>query len=551
MSLYQKYRPRAWKELLGQNHIRITLQNELASNSVTHAYLFTGPRGVGKTSAARLLAKSVTCENFREDKEPCNTCAACQEVQQGKALDIIEIDAASHTGVDNVRENIIQNARVAPSRLKYKVFIIDEVHMLSASAFNALLKILEEPPKQTLFILATTEIHKVPETIISRCQRFDFRKISTEHLVDILQDIAQKEERMIESAVLKIIARRADGCIRDALSLLEQIFALEEKNITLEIASLVLPRSDTESLITLFETFVRRETGRALDHIQKLAGEGVNLIEFAKTMIEFVRQMLLLKIQGKNANSITFDLTPDKEAHCLRLLESLETQKLLWILDVFIEKIQDMKKVEFVQLPLELAVIQITLGQHQEQNQEIAHMQSKSDTSIQNMHNTEKIVAQEALSKVGAVKGEEKKWAEKKSKTASNTISEAATDELQSITKHWTKIIKKAQQQNHSLALMLKVASLAAFENDILTLGFRYQFYHDRISEEKHRHVIEEVIAEVIGKRILIRCEVAEKFDTQPVWEKSDNIEKVPKEEVQNVWDLALNTFGGDVVQKS
>mgnify|MGYP001294610995 CR=1 FL=1 len=190
-TLYRKYRPQKFSDLVGQNHIKITLQNEIKTNKLAHAFIFAGPRGVGKTTTARILAKAINCQDNEKDQtEPCNSCSACQEITGSRALDVVEIDAASHTGVDNVRENIITTAKLSPARLKYRVFIIDEVHMLSISAFNALLKILEEPPKNVIFILATTEIHKVPVTIISRCQRFDFKRVSAKEIVNLLATIA-------------------------------------------------------------------------------------------------------------------------------------------------------------------------------------------------------------------------------------------------------------------------------------------------------------------------------------------------------------------------
>jgi len=220
-TLYRDYRPQNFSEVLGQNHIKITLQNEIAAGKLAQAFLFCGPRAVGKTTLARVLAKTVNCQDRpKGDPEPCNHCASCQAITQGKNLDVVEIDAASNTGVDNVRENIINFSRLAPASSNYKVFIIDEVHMLSISAFNALLKIIEEPPRYVIFILCTTEIQKVPATIISRCERFDFKRISVADIVKKLTLIANRENIQIDPEVLEAVARRSGGHLRDAESLL-------------------------------------------------------------------------------------------------------------------------------------------------------------------------------------------------------------------------------------------------------------------------------------------------------------------------------------------
>ncbi|MCK4745029.1 DNA polymerase III subunit gamma/tau, partial [Candidatus Parcubacteria bacterium] len=222
--LYRKYRPMNFAEVVGQEHIKQIITNEIKMGKVAHSFLFFGPRGVGKTTLARIISKSLNCEKRKDSEfEPCNKCGSCKSINAGSDLNIIEIDAASHTGVDNVRENIISVSKVAVNPNKHKVFIIDEVHMLSTSAFNALLKTLEEPPKNVVFILATTEIHKVPQTIISRCQRFDFQKIALEKIVKCLAEISKKEGVKIKEEILKNIAYNSEGCLRDAESMLGQI----------------------------------------------------------------------------------------------------------------------------------------------------------------------------------------------------------------------------------------------------------------------------------------------------------------------------------------
>src|SRR3989339_1718223 len=277
-TLYRKYRPLTFKDLVGQNHIKTTLEYEVASGKIAHAYLFCGPRGIGKTTIARILAKSINCQN-RKDKEyePCDQCSSCLDVKNDKSLDIIEIDAASHTGVDNVRENIISASRIAPTSLKYKVFIIDEVHMLSNQAFSALLKILEEPPKNVLFILCTTEIHKIPATIISRCQRFDFRRLGTPDMMKKLKFIVNKEKIKIDDKILSAIARQSEGHMRDAESLLGQVVSIGGKEISAEEADLVIPRSDLGAALGLIGFLAKKDAGRAIELINKSAEEGVQL----------------------------------------------------------------------------------------------------------------------------------------------------------------------------------------------------------------------------------------------------------------------------------
>ncbi len=264
-TLYRKYRPQNFSEVVGQNHIKLTLEHEITSGKIAQAYLFCGPRAVGKTTLARVFAKAVNClKRKASEADPCNSCSSCEEITAGRALDIIEIDAASHTGVDNVRDNIIAQTRVAPANSKYKVFIIDEVHMLSISAFNALLKVIEEPPARVIFILCTTEVHKVPTTIISRCQRFDFKRISVSDIVKKLNYIIKAEDIKIDKSILEAIARQSGGHMRDAESLLGQVIAIGGKEVTQAEADLVIPRSDLGEVLNLIGFIEKKDAGSAI-----------------------------------------------------------------------------------------------------------------------------------------------------------------------------------------------------------------------------------------------------------------------------------------------
>ncbi|MDP1629512.1 MAG: DNA polymerase III subunit gamma/tau, partial [bacterium] len=268
LALYRKYRPKTFAEIIGQEHIVRTLTNALSMGKISHAYLFSGPRGTGKTTMARLLAKSLNClkrNGAAGEFEPCNDCESCKQINEGRPLDLIEIDAASHTGVDNVRENIIEASRYVPYGEHYKIYLIDEVHMLSKGAFNALLKTLEEPPKHVVFIMATTEISKVPATILSRVQRFDFRKLKVLELVGRLNLIAKKEGVDIEPKAVNYLAVLADGSTRDAESLLDQIMALGESPITLKISEEFLGAVDFNTAGRFAEFIVQKDAAGAVN----------------------------------------------------------------------------------------------------------------------------------------------------------------------------------------------------------------------------------------------------------------------------------------------
>jgi DNA polymerase-3 subunit gamma/tau len=295
--LARRYRPQQFADLVGQEHVAQTLQNAVLQKRIAHAYLFTGPRGVGKTSAARILAKAIRCLSLTSTGEPCNTCAACREVVEGTSLDVIEIDAASNTGVDNIRE-LRENVEYMASVGKYRVYIIDEVHMLSTAAFNALLKTLEEPPPHVIFIFATTEAHKVLPTILSRCQRFDFKRVALDAMSRSLRAICEKESVKIDEASLMSIAQESDGCLRDAQSLLDQAIAFCGNDVRITTLEQALGLLDRGALLRLMRAVLTHDTGTALTQAHALLAQGIDPKILLNRITEFYRNFHFFAFTG-------------------------------------------------------------------------------------------------------------------------------------------------------------------------------------------------------------------------------------------------------------
>ena len=297
-ALYRKYRPRRFQDLVGQEHIARTLLNAVKNDKIAHAYLFCGPRGTGKTSAAQIMSRAVNCLE-PVGNEPCGSCEACRRILAGNSLDILEIDAASNRGIDEMRE-LRERVKYTPAQEKYKVYIIDEVHMLTTEAFNALLKTLEEPPNHVIFILATTEPHKVPVTVISRCQRFDFHRIGQNAIVKHLADICQKEQVDATADALELIARRAEGGLRDAISLLDQCIVASEGTITLQTISRVLGIVDEAFVAKMAVAIAQCNAVAVMKGVDILSSEGRDLRQFLQQLLEYVRQQLLYGISRKS-----------------------------------------------------------------------------------------------------------------------------------------------------------------------------------------------------------------------------------------------------------
>ena len=359
--LYRKYRPQTFAEVIGQEHVVQTLTNAISSGMTSHAYLFSGPRGTGKTSVARLLAKSLNCQNRKDGEfEPCNKCSSCLEIMQGNEMDLIEIDAASHRGIDDIRE-LRDGIKFVPTKSKYKVFILDEAHQLSKDAANALLKTLEEPPSHAIFILATTEIHKMIPTVISRCQRFDFRRLTLPEIIKRLEIIAGKEKVKVERAALELIALNSGGSIRDGEGLLDQAltFAGSRGEIKAEDIKDLLGLVEIELVAKFCDFLCQKKASGAINFLNEVTDRGADLQEFAKILINYLRQALILKITGAGeGNPIITGLTKEEFQKLQNQAANFKEEEIRNILNLFLEAENKMRYSPIPQLPLELAIIE-------------------------------------------------------------------------------------------------------------------------------------------------------------------------------------------------
>jgi DNA polymerase-3 subunit gamma/tau len=561
-TLYRDYRPQKFSEVLGQSHIKITLQNEIVAGRLAQALLFCGPRAVGKTTLARVLAKAINCEQrSSEDFEPCNNCASCRSITAGKNLDVVEIDAASNTGVDNVRENIIAFSRLAPAQAKYKVFIIDEVHMLSISAFNALLKIIEEPPAYVIFILCTTEIQRVPNTVISRCERFDFRRISIKEIVKKLSFIAVQEKVEIAPSILESVARRSGGHLRDAESLLGQIFSLGGQQITSEQAELVVPNYNSNDALSLIDFLGHKDAAKAVALINSLADSGVNMKILVSEIVNLLRKIMLEKLSPELIDSLGLDLGENLEKRLSAISAELNWESVLLFTRRFLEIANDNRVATIPQLPLELAVVELCLGtavvttKNEPESPRALPSLSKLTTRNRLPESPESTVTEPLASEATA-----------NSRPRISELSAAAVKE------RWPEFLVKIKKYNHSLSFVLQNCEPGDITAGRLSLVFKYKFHQDRINDAGIKKIVEEALAETFGAGIGFQSTIDENLDmhrtnqsveTSSVTAASPVSPATPAETVEPLKPVSesqaanlsgglmndlLKTFGGEII---
>lgn len=490
-TLYRKYRPQTFADVAEQEHVTKTIQNQIASGSLAHAYLFSGPRGVGKTTIARLLAKSVNCVGRKAwESEPCNACNHCVAFAEGRFLDAVEIDAASNTGVDNVRENVIENVRFVPQQGKFKVFVIDEVHMLSTSAFNALLKTLEEPPSHAMFIFATTELHKIPATIISRCQRFDFHRIPANEMVVRLTRLAKSEGVEVDDDVLRTIAKLSEGCLRDAESLLGQVLSLGGEKITAELAASILPVTTMTLVRELMTALQTKDIQTTLQKLNAFMTDGGSVKHLHDEMIEDVRDSLMAALAGTTS---AFDA-----ATARRLLDLLLTARGRHTLSAL------------PQLPLELALVEFVTSPNPSINGGVTP--NAPPPSIPPAP-----VASPAPrpSSPGIMGPRPAEPAPKPSVSplaaaapSSSSPLAALTFTLAEIQDKWERCCEHVSDRNIALPLVLRAGKPTAVEGNVVTVSFTYGFHADACKDVKNLRLLEDAIASVMMERAIVATQV-------------------------------------------
>ena len=485
VALYRKFRPAEFSEVKGQEHIVTTLQNQIKANRIGHAYLFCGTRGTGKTSIAKIFAKAVNCES-PVDGSPCGNCATCKSIAAGTSMNVIEIDAASNNGVDNIRE-IRENVAYSPTEGKYKVYIIDEVHMLSIGAFNALLKTLEEPPEYVIFILATTEAHKIPITILSRCQRYDFKRITAETICARLRELMDKESVEVEEKALRYIAKAADGSMRDALSLLDQCIAFYlGKKLTYDNVLEVLGALDTDVYSSLLRKIIKKDIPAVMADVEAIVMQGRELSQFVTEFIQYLRNLMF--VQSADHLEDFLEVSSENLAQLKEEAKMIDPESLMRYIRVFSELSGQMKYSTQKRVLVEVALIKLCKPQ----------MEQNYDSILDRLNALEKQLENGVAIASPAAVTEKKPEPVKEQPRV-----KACSDDIRRVIHEWNQIVRESSPVIKSYLMGHK--DFRQDGNGGLQIVMRENLAADLLGSDDLRKELENTIYKQIGKEVSVQ----------------------------------------------
>lgn len=525
-ALYREWRPSRWDQVIGQDHIIHTLKNAVRSGRVAHAYLFAGPRGTGKTTTARLLAKAVNCLHEDLAERPCDTCDACQQVNQSRFLDLIEIDAASNTSVDDVRA-LREKMNFSPTSARYKVYIIDEVHMLSTAAFNALLKTLEEPPPHAIFVLATTEIHKIPATVLSRCQRYEFRRIPVPEMVQYLQEKCSSEKIAVEPDALTLIARQATGSMRDAISLLDQLSSTGEE-VSLSYAQNVLGTATSQAVVDLLDAVIQRKPAEGLNIIQRTLDAGSDPRQFARQVVDYCRNLMLIKMGKKDQ----LESSAEVRKQMGQQAESLPMDHLLEVIRLFNEAATDVRLGWQPGLQLELALAESIQGHtvdtaavkpaaHPSPAEKTAAPSERQVPSPSSRHAVPKPESAASPAAPAASPKPETQPAAKpaaeKGQPAPAAPSADGSIGLKEVLANWKQVKETVRKQRPVTEGLLNSCQPLTMKGNTLVLAFTNEAIKDRMEKPENLGLAQSALNHVLGKEVRITCVLNRKAAGAPL----------------------------------
>jgi len=553
LAFARKYRPQVFEDIVGQSHVTTTLKNAISQDRVAHAYIFAGPRGVGKTTAARILAKALNCEKGPAPK-PCNACNSCKEISQGSSLDILEIDGASNRGIDEIR-NLRENVKFAPSSGRFKIYIIDEVHMLTAEAFNALLKTLEEPPKHVKFIFATTQAHKVPLTILSRCQRFDFRRIASKDIAENLKKIAKAEGLNIGDDAIMLIAKHSDGGMRDAQVVLDQIASWASGKIGAGDVTKMLGLVEDEAFFELSDSINKKDANFALGVLDRLINEGKDTLQIILGLIEHFRNISIAKIAADPDRLI--DTVPDKIKRYKDEAHHFTIEDILYCIYTLSNAIDFIKRASLSRIPLEAALVKLTLKGSVVPLDELMNRIEAIENG-QVIHNSRGGLNLPYLVDKSTMPAKSTIDSAETSRPASEETRPAG--DIDGVLGAWSKVVNDLMAKKMSVATYLQEGYPASMEGRTLSIGIPagLQFHKEVLESVENRRLIEDSIKTVTGLELKIAFTLVEQVPGQrrrSPRPDDDTAAGFPEEggsaekEVDPILKSALEIFGGNVAE--